>query len=102
MFDFRYQSRISLPEINPNRKIEMNTKMLSTRNELFQTAEISSWLTRGLLKIVALFKRSELQKAQAFYNFKQNRQTRLEANRGTVRGMPLEQKLQLGCYYLMD
>ena len=80
----------------------MNTNTLTTSNESFVKPKTVNWLAQCINKIVGWFKSTEIQKAQEYYNFKRNREMQQQTSHDRVRGLPLEQKLQFGCYQWMD
>jgi hypothetical protein len=53
-------------------------------------------------KVSAFFVRSELAKAQAEYQVKQQRQSTHRNPQNMVNSLPLEEKLRLGMYHLVD
>jgi hypothetical protein len=53
-------------------------------------------------KVSAFFVRSELAKAQAEYQVKQQRQSTHRHPQNMVNSLPVEEKLRLGMYHLMD
>ncbi|MCP4472077.1 MAG: hypothetical protein GY815_15610 [Gammaproteobacteria bacterium] len=61
-----------------------------------------SFIGSVLKKVHAFFNRSELQKAQAKYAQKRQRQQSVAYQRDIVNSLPVEDKLSMGMYCLMD
>ena len=80
----------------------MNTKTLAYSNTSIVKPESFAWIAKIISNMTAIFVRSDLDKAQAHYNLKRKHQAQDQTHRDIVRDMPIEQKLQLGCYHLMD
>jgi len=80
----------------------MNTKTLTYSNTNIVKPASFSWITKAFNSVTAMFIRSDLEKAQAHYSLKRKHQAQAQSHRDIVRDMPVEQKLQLGCYHLMD
>lgn len=79
----------------------MNTKTLSCNTSIVKP-ESFTWVAKFFSSLSAIFTRSDLEIAQAHYNQKRKHQAQAQTHRDIVRDMPVEQKLQLGCYHLMD
>ena len=85
----------------------MNTKSIhidhSTHaNYADLTTQPVSIITALCNKVSALFVRSELAKAQAEYQIKQQRQSTHRNPQNMVNSLPVEGKLRLGMYRWMD
>jgi hypothetical protein len=84
------------------KEIQMNTKTLAYSNTSIVKPESFTWITKAFNSFTAMFIRSDLEMAQAHYKLKRKHQAQDQTHRDIVRDMPIEQKLQLGCYHLMD
>ena len=78
----------------------MNTKTLSYRNSSIVKPESFSWISKLFNSLSSMIAGSEIEKAQAHYHLKRKHEA--QSHGDIVRNMPVEQKLQLGCYHLMD
>ena len=79
----------------------MNTKTLAFNTSIVKP-ESFTWIAKVFSSLTAIFTRSDLEKAQAHFSLKRKHQAQAQTHRDIVRDMPVEQKLQLGCYHLMD
>lgn len=86
----------------------MNSKSLQ-----YNTAEISNFETvifRQISNVSTMFKkvrgfivRFRIKQAQAdYYQMKRKLEAQKQNHQGTLKGLPLEEKLRLGMYHFMD
>ena len=66
------------------------------------TVQPASFITAVYRKVSALFVRSELEKAQAGYRTKQQRQTSHRNSQDMINSLAVEDKLRLGMYRWID
>ncbi|MFT5505882.1 MAG: hypothetical protein ACI8XC_003607 [Gammaproteobacteria bacterium] len=80
----------------------MNTKTLSYQNTATEKTQSFVRVAKAFRHLAEMIQHFKIKKAQANYHSKSKHQAQLKMQRDILRDLPLEQKLQLGCYHLMD
>ena len=85
---------------------------MNSKNLQYDTAEISnletvisrqvSNVSTILNKVKGFIVRSRTEQAQAYYQMKRKLEAQKQNHQGTLKGLPLEEKIRLGLYHFMD
>ncbi len=73
----------------------------SSKFEKLATAQ-TAFVAAIIRKVSDALSRSEIERAQASYKMKRTCETRAELNRDIVGTLPVEEKLRLGMYHVMQ
>jgi hypothetical protein len=80
----------------------MNTKTLSYQNTPTTKPQLFLGIAKALSNLEEVIQRFKIKMAQANYHSKMKHRAQAEIQHDALRDLPLEKKLQLGCYHLMD
>jgi hypothetical protein len=83
-----------------NSKSLQNNDIVNSRLEKLATAQ-TSFITGIIRKVFDSLTRSEIEKTQASYKMKRKHETQAELQ-DIIHSLPIEEKLRLGMYHLMD
>ena len=83
-----------------SKNITFNNTTEATTQVLFH--QFQSFVTTVLKKIRSYREAAEMKKSQEWFVKKQNQDRKHRVQLGTLSDLPLEKKLQMGCYHWMD
>jgi hypothetical protein len=84
------------------KEIQMNAKTLSYQNTATPKSQLFAGVVNTFNHLAKMIQRFKIKQAQVNYHAKMKHQAQAHMQQDMLRDLPLEQKLKLGCYHLMD